>query len=155
MKLISILFVFCIFPISITAQNEEKYACREEDKKVVREYFDNYHENEKLLFEFYKYFIEPSAGKTRLPFCWHGCAVSLVKPVFPRFAREKKMTASVEVETIADENGKIILARANTKKNSIFRRNAELAACNSQFKPIIFEGKPIKFRWKIVYHFVN
>jgi hypothetical protein len=153
MKLILFPIFFCLFSLSVFAQNEEKYACRAEDKKIVREYFDNYRENEKILFAFYKTFILTS-GKPRLPFCWHGCAVNLKKPEFPEFAGENKLTGSVEVETIADETGKIIFARA-TKENFVFRRNAEFAACRSRFKPVLFAGKPIKFRWKIVYNFVK
>jgi hypothetical protein len=153
MKSVSLSIFVLIFSFSVFAQSEETFACRKEDRKAVREYFDNYRENDKILFEFYKAFIMPS-DKSRFPFCWHGCAVSLQKPACPQFARESGLTGSVEIETIADETGKIIFAKA-TEENSVFRRNAENAACRSQFKPILFNEKPIKFRWKIVYNFVK
>jgi hypothetical protein len=153
MKSVSLSIFVLMFSLPVFAQNEENYTCRKEDRKTVREYFDNYRENDKILFEFYKSFILPS-DKPRLPFCWQGCAVSLIKPEFPAVARQNKISGSVEIETIADETGKIIFAKA-TKENSVFRRNAEIAACRSRFKPILFNEKPIKFRWKIVYNFVK
>ena len=153
MKPVSLSIFVLIFSFSVFAQSEENYACRKEDRKTVREYFDNYRENDKISFEFYKAFILPSE-KLRFPFCWHACAVSLIKPAFPAIAGQNKISGSAEIETIADETGKIIFARA-TKENSVFRRNAEIAACRSRFKPIFFNGKPIKFRWKIVYNFVK
>lgn len=143
MKVI-LLFIILSFSSLAFGQNEEKFACSKKDKQTVREYFTAIQENNRTLTELYKTINSPSP-KPRLPFCWHGCAVNLVKPAYPRIAKENRIFGRVEVETIADENGRIIFAKTVTG-NHIFRRNAELAACHSSFIDIMFDGKPIKFR---------
>lgn len=148
-----LVFTLFIFPLSIFGQNEDKFACSKNDKQTVRDYFDNLQENNRILTKIYQTINSPSP-KPRLPFCWHSCAVQLVKPQYPKFAKENNIFGRVEVETISDENGKIIYAKA-INGNLIFRRNAELAACHSSFRKIIFNEKSIKFRWKLIYNFVN
>lgn len=148
-----LVFTLFIFPVSILGQSEERFACSKEAKPAIREYFNNLQENNRTLTEIYRIMTSPSP-KPRVPFCWHSCVVSLVKPAYPKFARENNIFGRVEVETIADENGKIIYAKAVTG-NNVFRRNAEFAACHSSFRKIMFDGKLIKFRWRIVYNFVN
>jgi hypothetical protein len=147
--------VICLFLLAVLSafgQNEEKFACDKRAKDNVRDYFQDLQKNNLKLAEIYRNFNLPS-GKVRLPFCWHSCAINLVKPTYPSFAGENKIIGTVEVEAIADESGKVFFAKT-IKGNLVFHRNAEKAACHSRFKPILFNGKSVKFRWKIVYKFV-
>jgi hypothetical protein len=135
---------------TICAQKPEKFACSQADVVTVKQYFNDRRENDKLLSDLFSTF---DALKPRLPFCWSGCVVRLPKPYYPDFARKYGLFGTIRVETIADEAGNIIYAKA-VSGPLVFRHTAQQAACHSSFTSIVLSGKPIKFRWNIVYNFV-
>ena len=132
------------------AQKPEKFACSKADEETVKQYFNDRQENDKVLKDLFTVF---NSRKPRLSFCWAGCAVSLPLPRYPYIARKYGVGGIVTVETITKEDGKIIFAKA-IDGPPLLRHSAQQAACLSGFKPILFDQKPIKFRWNIVYNFV-
>ena len=85
--------------------------------------------------------------------CWEGCPVIVPKPHYPSEARRLRISGQVVVETVVDEKGNVIFAKA-VKGKSFLRREALVAAYNSRYQPKITCGsKPIKFRWTIKYNF--
>lgn len=148
----SFLLIIVIFSCyGVNAQRDEKFACDKASRVLVRKYFENIQQHNEILQKIYK--VQNDRKTTRIPFCWHGCAVSLPKPVFSIYAKQIGLFGKVRIETIADESGKIFYARA-VDGPSVFRRDAEMAACASRFTPILFDGKPIPYRWSIVYNFI-
>lgn len=146
-----LLFIIFVFTFSVFGQKEENFACSKKDKETVREFFHDQPLYNQILSKFYNVL---NSQNPRLPFCWQSCVVSLVKPPYPKVAKENNIFGRVEVNTIADENGKVTFAKA-VKGSLVLQRNAELAACHSKFIRIMFNHKPIKFRWRIVYNFLN
>jgi hypothetical protein len=134
----------------IFAQRPEKFACSGADAIAVEQYFDDHEENQKLLTDFLH---SVNDSKPQLPFCWSGCVVRLVKPYYPDLAQQYRIFGTIRVETIADGAGKIVYAKA-TDGPSLLRRAAQQAACHSSLTPILLSGKPINFRWNIVYNFI-
>lgn len=90
----------------------------------------------------------------KFPFCWHGCAVSLVKPQKAAWLNTGRQHDLVKVRAVSNEEGKVIGVKILSGPK-LLRRPALAAACNSEFKPVIFSGKPVKFLWDITYNFVN
>ncbi len=85
--------------------------------------------------------------------CWDGCPIKVVQPYYPENARRLKISGEVLVDTIVDEKGNVVFAKL-TKGNGLLRRAALEAAYGSQYQPKVTCGnRPIKFRWKIKYHF--
>lgn len=80
--------------------------------------------------------------------------VSLVKPQYPKFARELKFSGSVLVEVFTDEEGAVIYSKAVEGK-PIFFRSARKAACHSRFRSLLYCGKPVKGRYLIKYNFIT
>lgn len=85
--------------------------------------------------------------------CWDGCPVRVVKPYYPETARRLKISGEVLVNTIVDENGNVVFAKA-IKGNGLLRKAALEAAYVSQYQPLVSCGnRPVKFRWTIKYYF--
>ncbi len=156
--LIRQLFAFFFFsiclnsPIFAQTSNEEmarKYACSKDNIPQAIEYFDNLAKHNKQLTEFY------TSPNTPLPlFYREGFARNLVKPYFPQIAKEHRFFGSIKVQTITNELGKVIFARA-VSGNPILRRESQKAACYSKFISISFDGKPVKFSFTIQYNFIK
>ncbi len=83
----------------------------------------------------------------------NGCPIKLLKPVYPETPKRYRISSVVKVETIIDETGKVVFAKAfNGKK--IFYRNAERAASLSLFYPKTVCGKTVYQRKIISYNFL-
>jgi TonB family protein len=86
--------------------------------------------------------------------CFDGCPTRIVKPYYPNEAKRFRISGQVRVETIVDETGKVVYARAISGK-PFLRQAAEQAAQVSSYQPKKTCGdKPIKFRWAITYNFI-
>jgi TonB family protein len=79
---------------------------------------------------------------------------NIVKPYYPREAKQFGISGIVKVETIVDENGQVIYARI-VKGRPFLGRVVIQAAYHSSYTPRkICDGKPVKFRWTIIYRFI-
>ncbi|MEP6922936.1 MAG: energy transducer TonB [Pyrinomonadaceae bacterium] len=85
--------------------------------------------------------------------CWSGCPTRLVKPFYPQEAKHYRLFGQIVIETIVDEKGQVIFTQARKGKPFLIQ-TARQAACQSSYAPQLFEGKPIKFSWTIVYNFI-
>jgi TonB family protein len=85
--------------------------------------------------------------------CWDGCPTNIVLPYYPREAKRLNISGQVRVETIVDENGKVIYAKV-VQGNPFLSRVALQAAYLSTYTPKkSCDDKSIKFRWTITYNF--
>jgi TonB family protein len=129
-------------------------------KKSTQELFAGLREDEKLVAECeqkLRAYQIANYGRV-LPrisgHCWGGCATSLTKPRYPNEARRLRIFGAVKVETVVDETGKVIYARA-VSGQPFLRQAAEEAAYYARYTPKRTCGdKPIKFRWTITYNFI-
>ena len=153
MKIISVLIIL-FFSTFTFAQKEEKCACSKKDKAKVRQYFAELNEKNKFIAEC----EQQTKSTNRKPIAggceWggNGCPVNIVKPDFPQNAKTLKISGTVKVEVIIDENGLVIYSKM-IEGNKIFKKSAERAACKSKFTPFIFCGKRFKHRVLIEYNF--
>ena len=86
--------------------------------------------------------------------CWDGCPISIVLPNYSSVAKQFRLSGQVKVETIVDETGKVIYARA-VSGQPFLRQAAERAARVSSYQPKrTCDDKPIKFLWTINYNFI-
>ena len=86
-------------------------------------------------------------------FCYDFCPTNLVKPRYPAEAKRLRLTGSVKVEVIVDEEGKVIYASV-LDGTPYLSQAARQAAYRSTFYPARdCENKTIKFRGSITYHF--
>ena len=86
--------------------------------------------------------------------CWDGCPTSIVLPYYSSEAKRLRFSGVVKVETIVDEAGKVVYARA-VSGQPFLRQAAEQAARVSSYQPKKTCGdKAIKFRWTITYNFI-
>jgi tetratricopeptide (TPR) repeat protein len=84
----------------------------------------------------------------------NGSAISLPIPAYPSEARSKRASGEVKVRVTIDENGRVLTACAENKKDISLLFASELAAYRSRFKPTTLEGKPVKVSGIIVYDFI-
>lgn len=85
--------------------------------------------------------------------CWEGCPTRIVKPYYPQKAKRLKITGQVKVETIVNEEGRVIYAEI-VRGQSLLRDVARRAAYLSTYTPKkSCDNKPIKFRVTITYNF--
>ncbi len=151
-KLICFVFIAHLFCLGTLAQNN--------NKKSTRELFAELREDEKLVAECDQKVREYQIAKFGkiLPkisgYCPEGCPTNIVLPYYSSEAKRLGISGQVRVETIVDETGKVIYARAVS--GQIFLRQAtERAARISTYQPKKTCGdKPVKFRWTITYNFI-
>jgi TonB family protein len=93
-----------------------------------------------------------SAPKTVVKGVVNGSALTLVKPGYPRGARDAGAGGAVTVEVTIDENGNVIAARA-VSGHPLLTEMAETAALQSKFTPTLLSGVPVKVKGIIVYNF--
>lgn len=150
-KLIVFGLIACLFCLNCVAQVKSEKSTQ---------LFDEVREDEKLVAECERKARDYQIVKFGrvLPkisgHCWDGCPTSIVLPYYPSEARRLRISGQVKVETIVDETGKVVYARA-AEGQPIFRQAAERAASLSSYMPKKTCGnKPIKFRWTITYNFI-
>ena len=76
----------------------------------------------------------------------------LVKPIYPREAKEAGISGKVSVQVIIDENGNVISAKV-VSGHPLLSKETEAAALQTKFKPTTLSGKAVKFYGNIVYKF--
>ena len=151
-KFIIFVFIAHLLCVSSLAQTN--------GKKFARELFAELREDEKLVAECeqkareyqianYGRVLPKISGE-----CWDGCPTRVVRPYYASEARRLRISGQVKVETIVDETGRVIYARA-VFGPPFLRRAAERAARASLYQPEkTCDDKPIKFRWTITYNFI-
>ena len=152
LKFTSLLLLTFLFCLSCIAQSKSK--------KSAQELFAEVEEGQKMVAGCEQKVREYQIAKFGrvLPRisgdCFSGCPISIVKPYYPREAKRLGISGQVMIETIVDENGKVIYART-IKGLSILSQAAKKAAYLSSYMPKkTCDDKPIKFLWTITYNFV-
>ncbi len=84
----------------------------------------------------------------------NGSAISLPRPAYPSEARSRRASGEVKVRVTIDENGRVLTACAENKKEISLMFASEIAAYGAKFKPTTLEGKPVKVSGVIVYKFI-
>lgn len=84
----------------------------------------------------------------------NGRALVLVKPEYPRAARELKLEGVVVVQVEIDEKGKVTSAKDLCQGLPYLDEAAIRAAYNSRFSPTLLSGTPVKAKGVIYYNFV-
>lgn len=135
----------------------KKFSCSCENEKVVREYFEEDGNQQKFIAQCE---IESEAKRQfsglRKPIKVSGFGprpVSLVKPYYPKIAKQLKISGVVLVEVFTDEKGFVIYSKI-LKGNGFLRESVRKAACLSKFTPVLYCDKAIKTRWIIRYNFI-
>ena len=85
----------------------------------------------------------------------NGMAITLVKPAFPETAVVTGADgAAVSLRVVVDENGNPISAQCSISCHPMLKEAAELAAIQSKFKPLVKDGRPVKYEGILLYSFV-
>ena len=85
----------------------------------------------------------------------NGRAISLIKPAFPETAVDVGADGDlVTLIVVVDENGNAVSADCSTSCHPMLKDAAELAAMTSKFKPLIREGRAVRYRGILSYTFV-
>ena len=83
-----------------------------------------------------------------------GKAISLPKPAYPPDAKAQKISGTVAVSIVIDEQGRVIWAQA-VEGPPLLRQASVKAACQSLHSPTKISGRAVKALSSISYHFVN
>jgi TonB family protein len=83
-----------------------------------------------------------------------GHALKLPQPVYPPLAARAHASGEVQVKVIVDIDGKVIAASA-ISGHPLLKAAAVIAARSAVFKPMTFEGRPVKVVGVIRYNFVR
>lgn len=82
----------------------------------------------------------------------NGMALSLPAPQYPETAKRMRISGTVSVDVVIDENGKVISAEASSGPVTL-REAATLAAQRARFSPTKLSGQPVKVSGVINYKF--
>ncbi len=82
----------------------------------------------------------------------NGKAISLPKPVYPAIARHTKISGTVVVQVLVDEDGEVISARV-VSGHPLLHASALAAARHAKFPPERRAGRPVKVSGLINYNF--
>jgi protein TonB len=75
------------------------------------------------------------------------------QPEFPEYLRDQRISGTVAISCVIDETGKVISALASKSTRPEFEKPALEAIQNWKFKPARKDGKPVKVRVVIPFHF--
>ncbi len=85
----------------------------------------------------------------------NGKAIFLPKPPYPEESRKSKVSGTVGVRVLIDENGNVLSAKAETGIDDLLLKTAcEKVAIQAKFSPTTLGGKPVKVSGIINYSFV-
>jgi Gram-negative bacterial TonB protein C-terminal len=84
----------------------------------------------------------------------NGKAIKLVKPTYPRAAREAGASGTVQVRVLIDETGKVISAKAISGHPDLWKVSED-AASQSEFSLTKLAGQPVKVAGVILYNFIR
>jgi TonB family protein len=82
----------------------------------------------------------------------NGRAIILPQPVYPDQARRARVSGTIVVEVVVDEQGKVISAIAK-EGPALLREPAIQAALKAKFSPTLLSGQPVKVSGTINYKF--
>ena len=82
----------------------------------------------------------------------NGKALSLPAPVYPEMAHRMRLTGTVQVEVIVDEDGRVTSAKAVSGPTAL-REVSVQAASRARFSPTKLSGQPVKISGRIEYNF--
>jgi TonB family protein len=83
----------------------------------------------------------------------NGQALSLPKPEYPIYARERRVGDIVVVQVNIDETGKVTAAKDICGSLPEFGKSAVASALKAKFAPRISDGVPVKVTGELVYTF--
>ena len=83
----------------------------------------------------------------------NGKAIKKPQPPYPSTAKLARVSGTVVVEIVVDEEGKVIAAQA-TSGPDLLRETCVRASREARFTPTTVDGKPVKVRGYITYTFV-
>jgi hypothetical protein len=111
-----------------------------------------------LIFSFLFFFFSISSAQEIVPKqesaeIIKGKSRTLVQPVYPNDARAARVSGSVEVKVLIDEEGNVVSAKA-VSGHFLLREVSEKAALESKFLPTYKDGVAVKVSGTIVYNFV-
>ena len=157
--LTSLIFIFQILAFNQPKTKKEvnKFSCSCENKIAVRDYFEQYRIQQDFISKC-ELENEEKRKSLNLPkqikISGFGPGpVSLVKPYYPKIAKQLRIFGEVLVEVFTDEKGFVIYSKI-LKGNGLLSESVRKAVCHSRFTPILYCGQPIKARWLIRYNFV-
>ena len=84
----------------------------------------------------------------------NGKALSLPKPVYPREAKDRRLSGTVVVKVWIDEEGKVVSAEDMCGAHPLLIGTSVRAASGARFSPTIVEGKPVRISGAITYRFI-
>ncbi len=82
----------------------------------------------------------------------NGKAIGLQRPDYPASAMPSRITGTVSVQVLIDENGKVIRAGV-LSGHPLLVENARNAACMARFSPTNVQGQPARVTGVITYNF--
>ncbi len=83
----------------------------------------------------------------------NGLAITLPKPVYPATAREAKVSGTVTVQIVIDEDGNVVAAKA-VSGHPLLHDAAVDAALQAKFAPTKIDGEPVRATGVLTYDFV-
>ena len=95
----------------------------------------------------------PEPGNKVIGGVINGHALSLPKPSYPSKARRFKLSESVSMDVLIDEQGNVISVSAKSGHPLLLGPSAQ-AACGAKFTPTLLSGVPVKVSGVITYNFV-
>ena len=84
----------------------------------------------------------------------NGMALSLPKPVYPKEAKERRLSGIVVIKVWIDEEGKVVSAEDMCGAHPLLIGTSVRAASGARFTPTMLNGKPIRISGAITYRFV-
>ncbi|MEZ5307788.1 MAG: TonB family protein [Pyrinomonadaceae bacterium] len=79
-------------------------------------------------------------------------ATKQVRPVYPAQARSLRMTGTVRVEVLVDEDGRVSKVE-NSSGPALLKRAAQDAVLKWQFRPFVRDGQPVKATGYVNFNF--
>jgi TonB family protein len=83
-----------------------------------------------------------------------GHALSLPKPSYPEEAKASRISGTVVVEIVTNQDGRVIWAKAISGPE-LLRSVSEKAACRAQYSPTLISGRAVQTESSIQYLFVQ
>ncbi|HEX8142599.1 MAG TPA: TonB family protein [Pyrinomonadaceae bacterium] len=80
-------------------------------------------------------------------------ALSLPKPIYPKLARDARISGTVTVQVLIDETGKVISAQS-INGHPLLLPAAVQAARQARFSPTVLGDRPVKVSGVITYNFI-
>lgn len=97
--------------------------------------------------------LAPSSSDSDIPNL-NGRALTMPKPLYPREARERRLSGIVVVKVTVDENGEVISARDLCQGPPYLSEASVNAARLARFAPTLDAGKPVKVTGVMRYKYV-